>query len=132
MDSTRAGSNFATRAPSLARARSRSTRWSQRWLAATARPDAAHRQLRDEMTPEPSAPEGRLPRMDVVPEVGEILPGRLRRVATRPRRIDRRIDHLHVRDVARTIRKDRPRGDADHQLRAHGPGQQRIVAADRR
>src|ERR1700692_3519729 len=99
MDSTRAGSIFETRAPSLARARSRSTKWSQRWLAATARHDATHRQLRDEMTPEPSAPEGGLPRVDAIPEVGEILPGRLRRVATRPRRVDRRIDQLHVRDV---------------------------------
>jgi len=48
------------------------------------------------------------------------------------RRIDRGIDQLHVRDVARTIRKDHTRGDTDHELRADTCGEQRILATDRR
>src|SRR5438132_13555605 len=70
--------------------------------------------------------------MDAVPEAVELLPRGLGRINARPRRVDRGIDQLHVGDVAWAIRKDDARGDADHELRADGAGQQRIFAAYRR
>src|SRR5882724_12628167 len=84
------------------------------------------------MTVSASALEGRLARMDAVPKTVKILPRRLGRLNARPRCVDGGIDQLHVRDVARAIRKDHARGDTDHQLRADGPLQQRILATDRR
>src|SRR5262245_28694698 len=52
-------------------------------------------------------PEGRLARMDVVLEVGKALPFGLGKITTRPGRVDRRFRERELRDVARTIGKDR-------------------------
>src|SRR5262245_8847128 len=77
--------------------------------------------------PVPSA-RGLLSRVNVVLEIGKTLPGRLDRIAAGPRRIDRRLDKLHGRDVTRAVRKDRARRHPHDQLCADGVRQQRIVA----
>ena len=70
--------------------------------------------------------------MHRVLEAVEGLPGRLRRLALRLRRVDRRAGHLHVRDIARAIGEDGARLHAHDQLRADGLAEQRIVLAHRR
>src|SRR5579871_5262986 len=76
-----------------------------------------------------SSPERRPARMDAVLELVETLPCRFRWILSGTRHIFRRLDRLHGQNVARAIRKDCARGDANDELRAHGLRQQRIVVA---
>src|SRR4051794_21529129 len=69
--------------------------------------------------------------MHVPLEQVESLPGGLDRIAATLRRINRRLDELHLRNIARAVWKDRTRLHTHDQLRADGLGEQRIVAAYR-
>src|SRR5216684_3194567 len=60
------------------------------------------------ISPPQSALEGRLPRVNIVLEIREILPRGLRRFTAGSWRIDRRFDQLHGWDVTRTVGKDCP------------------------
>ena len=57
------------------------------------------------------------------------LPGRLRRLAFRLRRVDRWRNHLHGRDIARAIGKDGAGLDPHDELCADGLAKQRIAVA---
>src|SRR6266436_1277756 len=61
-------------------------------------------------------------------ELRKTLPGGLRRIDAGARRIDRRLDELHLGYVARTVWIDRARLDPHNQLGADGASDQRIVA----
>ena len=73
-----------------------------------------------------------LPRVHVALEQVEALPRRLDRIAAGLRHIDRRLDQLHLRDIARAVRENRARLHAHDHLRADGLRQQRVLARHRR
>src|SRR5215469_13743486 len=73
--------------------------------------------------------EGWLARVDVAFEIVKALPCGLRWLAAGARRVGRGLDELHVRDIARAVRKNRARCDAYDELRADRLGEERIVLA---
>jgi hypothetical protein len=75
---------------------------------------------------------GLLPPVNGVLEVGEVLPGRLRRINAIARRVDRGFDELHLGDIAREVWKNRAHLYPHNQLCADGAADQWIVARDAR
>src|SRR5215471_9922387 len=75
----------------------------------------------------PSPPKRRLARVDAVLEIRKILPRGFGRLITGSRRVDRRFDELHLRNVTRTVRKDRPRSNTHDELRANDMLEQGIL-----
>src|SRR5436853_1114047 len=73
-----------------------------------------------------------LPRVHVTLEQVEALPRRLDRIATGLRQVDRRLDQLHLRDIARAVGEDRARLHANDHLGADSLGKQGILARQRR
>jgi hypothetical protein len=71
---------------------------------------------------------GLLPRVNGVFEVGEALPGRLRRFNTVAGRVDRGFDELHLGDVARAVRENRVHLYPHNQLCSDGVLDQWILA----
>src|SRR5262245_245566 len=73
-----------------------------------------------------------LPRVDVIPEVVEAFPRRLRRLVARPRRVLRRLRATRRYDVARAVWEDRAGLHPHQELGAGEALHQGIVAADAR